>query len=192
MNILVTGGAGYVGSIITEGLLEKGHKVIVLDNLQQGHKEAVLPEAEFRLADICDAQAVEGVFCSTKIDAVMHMAAEVAVEYSITDPKRYFQNNVVGGINLLESMLKHDVRKLIFSSSATVYGDPNTITVSEQHATCPVNSYGESKLMFERILDWYGKAYGLKHISLRYFNAAGASERFGENHRPETHLIRKL
>ncbi len=189
MNILVTGGAGYVGSIITEELLEKGHKVIVLDNLQQGHKEAVLPEAEFGLADICDAQAVEDVFSRARIDAVMHMAAETVVEYSVTDPKRYFQNNVVGGINLLEAMLKYDVSKLIFSSSASVYGQPHTTHVSEHHAKAPVNSYGESKLMFERILDWYGKAYGLKHISLRYFNAAGASERFGEDHRPETHLI---
>ena len=111
------------------------------------------------------------------------------VEYSITDPKRYFQNNVIGGINLLEAMLKHEVSKLIFSSSAAVYGEPETTPISEHHAKVPVNSYGESKLMFERILDWYGKAYGLKHISLRYFNAAGASERFGENHRPETHLI---
>lgn len=189
MNILVTGGAGYVGSVITEGLLDKGHKVIVLDNLQQGHKEAVLPEAEFSLADICDAWAVKDVFRRAKIDAVMHMAAETVVEYSISDPKRYFQNNVVGGINILEAMLKHDVSKLIFSSSAAVYGEPETTPISEHHAKAPVNSYGESKLMFERILDWYGKAYGLKHISLRYFNAAGASERFGEDHRPETHLI---
>ena len=189
MNIVVTGGAGYVGSIITESLVEKGHTVIVLDNLQQGHREAVLPEADFYLTDICDAQAVQDVFRRAKIDAVMHMAAETVVEYSITDPKRYFQNNVIGGINLLEAMLKHNVSKLIFSSSAAVYGEPETTPISEHHAKAPVNSYGESKLMFERILDWYGKAYGLKHISLRYFNAAGASERFGENHRPETHLI---
>ncbi len=189
MNIVVTGGAGYVGSMITESLVEKGHTVIVLDNLQQGHREAVLPEADFCLADICDAHAVQDVFRRAKIDAVMHMAAETVVEYSITDPKRYFQNNVIGGINLLEAMLKHNVSKLIFSSSAAVYGEPETIPISEHHAKVPVNSYGESKLMFERIIDWYGKAYGLKHISLRYFNAAGASERFGENHRPETHLI---
>lgn len=189
MNIVVTGGAGYIGSVITEGLLKKGHTVIVLDNLQQGHREAVPPEADFRLADICDTQALEDIFHGTRIDAVMHMAAETVVEYSITDPKRFFQNNLVGGINLLAAMMKHDVCKLVFSSSAAVYGEPETTPVSEQHAKAPINSYGESKLMFERILDWYGKAYGLNHISLRYFNAAGASERFGESHHPETHLI---
>ena len=114
MNLLVTGGAGYVGSIVTEELLKDSHKVIVLDNLQQGHKGAVLPEAEFVPADICDAQALEDVFLRFKIDAVMHMAAETVVEYSMTDPKRYFRNNVVGGMNLLDTMLKHNVHKLIF------------------------------------------------------------------------------
>jgi len=117
------------------------------------------------------------------------MAAETVVEYSITDPKKYFQNNIVGAINLLDTMLKHDVHKLIFSSSAAVYGEPENIPIEEDHPTAPVNSYGESKLMFERILAWYGKAYGLKHISLRYFNAAGASKCLGEDHCPETHLI---
>jgi UDP-glucose 4-epimerase len=189
MNVLVTGGAGYVGSIVSEELLKEAHQVIVLDNLQQGHKEAVPLEAEFVLADICDAQALNDVFRRFKTDAVMHMAAETAVESSMTDPKRYFQNNVVGGINLLDTMLKHNVDKLIFSSSAAVYGEPQSIPVQESHPTVPVNAYGESKLMFERILSWYGKAYGLKHISLRYFNAAGASKRFGADHHPATHLI---
>ena len=185
MNVLVTGGAGYVGSVVTEELIKQGHKVFVMDNLQQGHRKAILPEAEFSGADICDAQAVEDVFQHIKIDAVMHMAAETVVEYSMTDPRRYFRNNVIGGLNLLDAMLNHDVRRLIFSSSAAVYGEPKTKIISEDHPKTPVNSYGESKLMFERILDWYGKAYGLKHISLRYFNAAGASERLGEDHRPE-------
>jgi UDP-glucose 4-epimerase len=189
MNILVTGGAGYIGSIITERLLGEDHQVIVLDNLQQGHREAVLPEAEFHLADIRDAQAVEDVFRHAKIEAVMHLAADTVVEYSVTDPKRYFQNNVTGGINLLEVMLKHDVNKFIFSSSAAIYGQPHNTRVSEHHVKAPINSYGESKLMFERVLDWYGKTYGLKHISLRCFNVAGASVRLGEDHRPETHLI---
>lgn len=189
MNVLVTGGAGYVGSIVTEELLRDGYKVIVLDNLQQGRKEAVLPGAKFVLADIVDTQAIEEVFHRFKIDAVIHMAAETVVEYSITDPKKYFQNNIVGAINLLDTMLKHDVHKLIFSSSAAVYGEPENIPIEEDHPTAPVNSYGESKLMFERILAWYGKAYGLKHISLRYFNAAGASKCLGEDHCPETHLI---
>lgn len=189
MDILVTGGAGYVGSIVTEELLREAHKVIVLDNLQQGHKGAVLPEAEFVRVDICDAKALDDVFRRFKIDAVMHMAAETVVEYSITDPKRYFHNNVVGGINLLDTMLKHNAHKFIFSSSAAVYGEPANTPIGEDDPKVPVNSYGESKLMFEHILDWYGKAYGLKHISLRYFNAAGASKRLGEDHQPETHLI---
>jgi UDP-glucose 4-epimerase len=189
MNILVTGGVGYVGSIVTEELLNKGYRVIILDNLQQGHKEAILPEAEFVLADICEAQALDDVFHRFEIDAVMHMAAETVVEYSMTDPKRYFHNNIVGGIELLDAMLKHKVYKFVFSSSAAVYGDPESIPIEEDHRKLPVNSYGESKLMFEHILEWYGKAYGLKHISLRYFNAAGATKLLGEDHHPETHLI---
>jgi len=189
MNILVTGGVGYVGSIVTEELLNKGYRVIILDNLQQGHKEATLPEAQFVLADICEAQALKDVFHRFEIDAVMHMAAETVVEYSMTDPKRYFHNNIVGGIDLLDAMLKHKVYKFVFSSSAAVYGEPRTTPIEEDHPKIPVNSYGESKLMFERILEWYGKAYGLKHISLRYFNAAGATKLLGEDHHPETHLI---
>jgi UDP-glucose 4-epimerase len=119
----------------------------------------------------------------------MHMAAETVVEYSMTDPKRYFHNNLIGGINLWDSMLKHEVFKFVFSSSATVYGEPQSIPIEEDHPQTPVNAYGESKLMFERILDWYSRAYGVKHISLRYFNTAGASERLGEDHHPETHLV---
>jgi UDP-glucose 4-epimerase len=189
MNVLVTGGAGYVGSVVTEELLSKGYKAIVLDNLQQGHRGAVPSGAEFVLADICDAKALEHVFRRFEIGAVMHMAAETVVEYSITDPQRYFRSNIAGGINLLDTMLKYDVDKLIFSSSAAVYGEPENIPIEEDHPKAPINSYGESKLMFERILGWYGKAYGLANISLRYFNAAGASRHFGEDHKPETHLI---
>jgi UDP-glucose 4-epimerase len=120
---------------------------------------------------------------------VMHLAAETVVEYSMTHPERYFQSNIIGGINLLDVMLKHDVDKFIFSSSAAVYGEPQRVPIEEDHSPNPVNAYGESKLMFERISEWYGKAHGLKHISLRYFNAAGATERLGEDHHPETHLI---
>jgi len=189
MNILVTGSAGYVGSIVTEELLKGGYKVTALDNFQQGHREAVLPDVECVTVDICNVEALDAVFSLFRIDAVTHMAAETVVEYSITDPKRYFQNNIVGGMNLLNVMLKHNVPKFIFSSSAAVYGEPETVPIDEDHPKVPVNSYGESKLMFEHLLEWYGKAYGLKHISLRYFNAAGASELLGEDHRPETHLI---
>jgi UDP-glucose 4-epimerase len=189
MKILVTGGAGYVGSVVAEGLLKDGYQVLVLDNLRQGHREAVPEGARFVSADICDPASLEDVFQRHRFDAVMHMAAETAVEFSIIDPQRYFQNNIIGGLNLLEAMCKHQVRKLVFSSSAAVYGEPQATPIEEAHAKVPVNAYGESKLMFEHILEWYGKAYGMKHISLRYFNAAGASKRLGEDHHPETHLI---
>jgi UDP-glucose 4-epimerase len=189
MNVLVTGGAGYIGSIVAEKLLHGGHSAIILDNLQQGHRKAVLPEAEFLMADIRDVLTLEKAFNSCDIDAVMHLAAEVLVDVSMTDPGRYFHSNVVGGINLIDIMLKQSVDKLIFSSTASIYGEPQSTPIGEDHPKAPINSYGESKLMFEHILRWYGQAYGLKHVSLRYFNAAGASELHGEDHHPETHLI---
>jgi UDP-glucose 4-epimerase len=189
MKILVTGGAGYVGSIVAEELLKEGYDVLVLDNLQQGHREAVPRGAEFISADICDSASLEELFRRYKFDAAMHLSAETAVEFSISDPQRYFHNNIVGGLNLLEAMRKHQADKLVFSSSAAAYGEPQAIPIEENHPKLPMNAYGESKLIFERILGWYGKAYGLKHISLRYFNAAGASKLLGEDHRPETHLI---
>jgi UDP-glucose 4-epimerase len=189
MNVLVTGGAGYVGSVVTDGLLTAGHRVIVMDNLQQGHKQAVSASAEFVVADICDADALGTLFQRLSIDAIMHMAAETVVEYSTTDPKRYFVTNVIGGVNLLNTMLKHNVHRIVFSSSAAVYGEPLQSPIDELHPKEPINAYGLSKLQFEQIMGWYGKAYGLKHISFRYFNAAGATERLGEDHEPETHLI---
>lgn len=189
MNILVTGGAGYVGSVVTKELVKQRHRVIVLDNLQQGHREAVPSGSELIVADIHKAEVLDKAFHQAKIDAVMHMAAESVVEYSLTDPRRYFQSNIIGGIKLLDSMLKYSISKLIFSSSAAVYGEPHNVPITEDHPQMPLNAYGESKLIFERILKWYGRAYGLKHISLRYFNAAGATEHLGEDHRPETHLI---
>ena len=189
MKVLITGGAGYVGSIVTEELLQNGYQVSVLDNLQQGHRDAVLPEAEFIKADLANNESLDKIFRSGKFDAVMHMAAETVIEFSMTDPKRYFKNNIVNGLTLLDTMLKYDVKKLVFSSSAATYGEPTSIPITENHPQLPVNSYGESKLMFERILEWYGRAYGLKYIAMRYFNAAGASDKLGEDHRPETHLI---
>ena len=189
MNVLVTGGAGYVGSVVTEGLLKAGHRVIVVDNLQQGHRQAVPDGAEFVQADIGDAAALDTVFGRLPVDAVMHMAGETVVEYSTTDPGRYFATNVVGGLNLLNVMLKHKVRRMVFSSSAAVYGEPRSTPIEEDHPREPINSYGLSKLQFEQIMGWYGTAYGLRHVSFRYFNAAGATERLGEDHVPETHLI---
>ena len=188
MKVLVTGGAGYVGSVVVEELLREGHEVVVLDNLSQGHREAVLPEARFVLGDLSNRGRLAELL-SEGFDAVMHMAAETVIEYSMSDPRRYFETNVIGGINLLEAMLQTGCRRLVFSSSAAVYGEPKSIPIEEEHPQNPVNAYGESKLMFEHILQWYGRAYGLQHISLRYFNAAGATEKLGEDHRPETHLI---
>lgn len=189
MYILVTGAAGYIGSIVTEELIKQGYSVIALDNLKQGHREAVAPEATFIQSDLGDAEEIDRIFHHYQIEVVIHLAAETIVEYSMTDPGRFFRNNVIYGINLLDIMLKHKVHKLIFSSSAAVYGEPSKVPIKENHPQKPVNPYGESKLMFERILNWYGRSYGLKFISFRYFNAAGASERFGEGHGLETHLI---
>ncbi len=188
-HILVTGGAGYIGSVVAEELLKEDYGVAVLDNLQQGHKRAVPAGADFILADICDAEALEKVFGQFKIEAVVHIAAEALVAHSMTDPKPYFQNNVVGGINLLNAMVNKGASKLIFSSTCAVYGEPQVIPIREEHSKNPVNAYGESKLAFERILEWYGRAYGLQYVSLRYFNAAGANKHLGEDHNPETHLI---
>jgi UDP-glucose 4-epimerase len=189
MNILVTGAAGYIGSIVAEELIRDGNSVIALDNLKQGHREAVAPEAIFVQLDLQDTEELAHLFERYEIQAVMHLAAESAVEYSMTDPRRYFQSNVIYGLQLLGTMVRHNVRKLVFSSTAAVYGQPEKMPIEESAPYVPVNAYGESKLIFEKALHWYGQAYGLKFISLRYFNAAGATERFGEDHRPETHLV---
>ena len=189
MNVLVTGGAGYVGSVVADGLLKAGHVVTILDNLQQGHEEAVPERARFIRADFCRPGVLDAALRQSEFDAVMHMAGETVVEYSTTDPKRYFHTNVIGGITLLDAMLSHNIKRIVFSSSAAVYGEPKTAPIEEHHPKNPINSYGLTKLMFEQILEWYGKAYGLRHISMRYFNAAGATDRLGEDHNPETHLI---
>ncbi len=189
MNILVTGAAGYIGSITTEQLVKEGNFVIAVDNLKQGHRKAVDPEAAFIQADLADLEKLSDIFHHYQIEAVIHLAADTRVEHSMSDPQTFFQNNIVCGINLLNTMLKFSVYKIVFSSTAAVYGEPVKVPIDENDPKMPVNSYGESKLMFEKILHWYGHAYGLKFISLRYFNAAGASERFGEDHNPETHLI---
>jgi UDP-glucose 4-epimerase len=189
MNILVTGGAGYIGSVVVEELVKEGNQVVVIDNLSQGHRGAVDTKAEFICADLGDLEKLADVFRNHDIQAVIHLAASSLVGQSLTEPAHYFQNNVVCGMNLLHAMRECGVNKLVFSSSAAVYGLPEEVPIAEEHPTIPINPYGESKLMFEKVLGWYGQAYGLSFISLRYFNAAGATPRLGEDHRPETHLI---
>ena len=189
MKILVTGGAGYIGSVVTDELLEKGHDVIVIDNLQEGNGAAVSLEATFVQAEIGDVSALEGIFSRHRVDAVFHFAAETTIKISMTDPQIYFDNNVVQGLTLLKEMLKHNVKKMIFSSTAAVFGEPQYTPIDEAHPKAPINTYGESKLMFEKILTWYNRAYGLRSNSFRYFNAAGATSRLGEAHKHESHLI---
>ncbi len=192
MNILVTGAAGYIGSVVAEELVRDGHKVIGLDNLTQGHREAVPPEAVFIRGDLADKTALNSLFHSHSIEAVVHLAGDSLVEASTLDPRRYFESNVVNGLKLLDAMLEHGVTKIIFSSTAAVYGEPQSLPIEEAHPEKPISAYGESKLMFERILNRFREAYGISFVSLRYFSAAGASQRCGEDHHPETHLIPRI
>jgi UDP-glucose 4-epimerase len=189
MSVLVTGGAGYIGSIVVEELIQQGYEVVVLDNLQEGNREAVSPAAVFVEGNIADRELLLRTFAEHGIESVIHMAAETTIEFSMTDPQRYFVNNVLHGINLLDVMLASGVKKIVFSSTAAIYGEPKQIPITETHPTEPINAYGESKLMFEKILKWYHQAYGINYACFRYFNAAGASENYGENHRHESHLI---
>lgn len=189
MKILVTGAAGYIGSVITEQLLGEGYDVIALDNLQQGHRQALASETHFVQADLGEPAVLDDIFSANQITAVMHFAAHSLVGESIMNPQKYFHNNAVCALNLLDSMVKHGVKKIVFSSSAAVYGTPINTPITEDAPLAPVNPYGESKVIFEKILKWYGAAYGLNAISLRYFNAAGATPAHGEHHEPETHLI---
>jgi UDP-glucose 4-epimerase len=189
MRILVTGGAGYIGSVAVELLLNEGHEVVVLDNLIKGHKGAVDPRARFVQGDIANLPLVEKTLRDNRIDAVMHFAAHSLVGESMQEPLKYFDNNVSASLGLVEGMLRAGVRMLVFSSTAATYGMPRNIPIRETDPTDPINPYGESKLAFERMLRWFDEIHGLKYISLRYFNAAGASDKFGEVHDPETHLI---
>jgi len=189
MTLLVTGGAGYIGSVVVERALARGHRIIVLDNLQEGHAAAVPPECRLVQADYGDRGVLARIFGEESIDAVVHLAAETTVATSVSDPAIYFQNNTVNGLALLEAMRVAGVMRLVFSSTAATYGEPVTTPITEEHPQQPINAYGESKLMFERCIRWYHRAYGLKSASFRYFNAAGATEHRGEAHRHESHLI---
>jgi UDP-glucose 4-epimerase len=189
MRILVTGGAGYIGSVVVEKLLATGHDSVVYDNLSQGHREAVLSGAEFIEAEILDSPALKSALTKHKIDAVIHMAASALVGESCGNPAKYYANNLVTGLALLEAMRATGVSRLVLSSTAAVYGEPEKPPIEESDPTRPTNSYGETKLALERACHWYGQAYGFRYVSLRYFNAAGATTLCGEQHDPETHLI---
>lgn len=189
MRVLVTGAAGYIGSVVTERLVNDGHAVTGLDNLRHGYRDAVHPAARFLEGDLLDRQWLHTAVREDGYDAVVHLAAEALIDESIRDPGLFFRVNVTGGLNLLDAMAAAGVQRLVFSSTAAVYGEPSAVPIREEAPHSPVNAYGESKLAFERMLPWYRRAHGLRHVSLRYFNACGATERCGERHRPETHLI---
>ena len=189
MRILVTGGAGYIGSVVTEEVLNDGHDAVVYDNLIKGHRDAVDRRAKFIEADLMDAETLRRALKDNQIEAVIHMAAYSLVGESVEEPAKYYDNNVVAGLKLIDTMRECGVRKLVFSSTAATYGEPEKQPIEESDPNRPTNPYGESKLAFEHALRWYENAYGLRYASLRYFNAAGASKQFGEQHDPESHII---
>ena len=189
MRVLVTGGAGYIGSVVTEQLIADGSQVFVYDNLSKGHREAVVPGAELVEAELSDSSTLKQILHDRKIEAVIQMAASSLVGESVENPNKYYRNNVTAGLVLLDAMLACDVKRLVFSSTAATYGEPESQPIEESAATNPTNPYGETKLAFEHALKWYDSAYALRYASLRYFNAAGATENCGEDHDPETHII---
>lgn len=189
MNVLVTGGAGYVGSVVVEILLQKGFTVTIVDNLVEGHKSAVPEGIPLIEGDIGNRNLMKEVIADHAIEAVIHMAGETLVSKSMSHPQDYFIGNVSKGLELLEAMRESGVNRIIFSSTAALFGNPVYTPIDEKHPTNPINTYGRSKLMFEQILEWYQKIHGLNYVCLRYFNAAGATEEHGEHHRIETHLI---
>lgn len=191
MKILVTGGAGYIGSFMVKRLIDDNHQVTVVDSLERGYKEAIDQRAKFVQGKLLGWDLIEQVFKEERFDAVIHFAGYISMEESMRDPGIYFYNNTGGAVDLIEHAVKNNVKSFVFSSTAGVYGNPIKIPIAEDHPTNPTNPYGESKLMVEKILSWYQKIYDLNFISLRYFNAAGAAldASLGERHSPETHII---
>jgi len=189
MNVLVTGGAGYIGSVCTEELLNAGHQVTVYDNLTEGHRSAVDPRAAFVQGDPVSENDLVAILKRAQPEAILHFAASALVGESMTNPGKYFQNNVCNGLRLLEAAVTCGVKKFVFSSTCATYGPPDKVPMTEDLPQRPINPYGESKLMFEKMLLWYRELKGLEFVAFRYFNAAGASQKFGEHHRIETHLI---
>jgi len=188
MKVLVTGGAGYIGSVVSEFLLEEGHEVVVVDNLSTGHRSAVPDGASFFEVDLMDTSSLNSIL-NDGVDAVCHFAASSLVSESMEKPLKYYENNIGGAVSLLKAMKSAGVNRFIFSSTAAVYGEPEVTPIREDSPLTPVNPYGNTKLSIEKMLSDCHEAWGLRYISLRYFNAAGATETHGEDHRPETHLI---
>jgi UDP-glucose 4-epimerase len=189
MKLLVTGGAGYIGSVTSELLLDAGHEVCIFDNFGRGHREAVDARAELIEGDLCHAADIRDAMRIVQPEAVLHFAAFALVGESMEYPERYFTNNVIGGIHLADAMVENGCRKIIFSSTCATYGQPDVMPMTEELPQRPTNPYGESKLMFEKVLAWYQQLKGIEPVFLRYFNACGATEKCGEDHDPETHLI---
>lgn len=190
MRVLVCGGAGYIGSVTVSRLIDRGYDVVVVDSLATGHREAVRPEAVFYEGDLRDEKFLDGVFQKESIDAVIHFAANSLVGESMKEPGKYYDNNVYGTLVLLKSMVKNNVKKIVFSSTAAVYGEPERTPILETDPTNPENAYGETKLAMEKMIKWFDVVHGVKYVALRYFNVAGAiNGTIGEAHEPETHLI---
>jgi len=189
MKLLVTGGAGYIGSVVAELAVGAGHDVVVVDDLRAGNRQAVPEQCAFVQGSIGDPEVLAQVFAQGPFDAVLHLAAEAAIEASVTDPGLYFRANLVDGLTLIDVMRTQGVQRLVFSSTAATYGEPQKVPIDETHPQRPINAYGESKLMFENCLRWYHRAYGLRTVAFRYFNAAGATEERGEARDHETHLL---
>ena len=189
MKVFVTGGAGYIGSICVEQLLNQGYQIQVFDNLSEGHRQAVDPRATFTEGDLADRPLLFKTLEQARPTAVMHFAAHASVGESMQNPSKYFHNNVGNAVNLLEACIQAGVQRFVFSSTCAIFGAPKTVPIHEELPKAPINPYGESKLMFETILNWYQRVHGLEYVCLRYFNAAGATSAFGEHHWQETHLI---